>query len=88
MTEAQLGAIIADAICSVTDPLKARIAELESRAATGVEYRGVFEASAQYPRGSLVTRNGSLWLALTDAAPATPPGLNPSVWKLIVKGAS
>jgi len=45
---------------------------------------GIHENSKHYRQGSLVTRSGSLWLALN--ATSDTPGAGATAWKLIVKG--
>jgi hypothetical protein len=64
-------------------PLQRRIAELED---SQLKFFGVHEEGRKYPRGSLVQRDGSLWLALhpTDLKPGTAD----SGWKLTVKKGS
>ena len=63
--------------------LEARIAELEAKPPTP-EYKGIYEDGLVYPRGTLTTRAGSLWLATRETA--TTPGSGPaSGWQLIVK---
>ena len=64
------------------EALEARIKELETRPPTP-EYCGTFEQGRTYKSGSLLTRQGGLWLALHDTT--LPPGGNPTVWRLIVK---
>jgi hypothetical protein len=68
----------------------ARIADLEQRLA-GLEastacYRGLHALSAPYPRGAMVTRGGSLWIAEqpTEATPGEPG----SGWRLAVKSSA
>ena len=48
------------------------------------DYKGVYEPGANYPKNSLVTHEGSLWIArsATGSAPGNPGG---SDWKLCVK---
>jgi hypothetical protein len=74
--------VVVDAIKAAVAPLKARIADLETRT-VGPEYKGTFEIGHAYSRGSLVTRGGGLWLALSDTT--LTPGSSPTAWRLIVK---
>jgi hypothetical protein len=48
------------------------------------DYKGVYEPGANYPKNSLVTHEGSLWIArsTTGSAPGNPGG---SDWKMCVK---
>ena len=64
------------------DALEKRLAALESRGPS-VEYKGVFTLGMTYPRGSLTTRDGGLWLALEDTT--LQPGKGTSTWRLVVK---
>ncbi len=66
--------------------LESRIALLEAREAKGLAdaYKGAWMVG-HYKRGALVTRNGHLWLCLTDSD--SRPGDGPQ-WKMIVRGGS
>ena len=48
------------------------------------DYKGVYEPGANYPKNSLVTYEGSLWIerSTTGSAPGNPGG---SDWKMCVK---
>ncbi|HYT69701.1 MAG TPA: hypothetical protein VEL51_24995 [Vicinamibacterales bacterium] len=59
----------------------ARLKALEDRPA--LTYAGVFEHGVAYREGALVTRSGSLWLALHDTR--ATPGSDPEKWRLVVK---
>jgi hypothetical protein len=62
--------------------LEAKIALLETKAASGgVRWRGIWEPGV-YPEGVLCTRSGSLWLAMQDTT-ATPG--ESAAWVLVVK---
>ena len=63
--------------------LEEKVEALDARPSGGVKYAGVFEPNHTYTEGSLVTRSGSLWLAVesTDRV----PGHGASGWKLVVK---
>jgi hypothetical protein len=69
------------AIKRATEPLHARIKKLEER--PELIYRGVYEADVLYRECSLVTRSGSLWLALHDTRAV--PGSEPTAWRLVAK---
>lgn len=87
-TEALADVIVA-AVRAATAPILARCAALETRCSTletrapSPEYQGVYKAGTSYARGSLVTRNGGLWLALADTT--LIPGSNPTAWRLVCK---
>jgi hypothetical protein len=50
----------------------------------GVKWCGVYDASALYRQGSLVTRSGSLWICRRDSRGSTP-GVAGGPWVLVVK---
>ena len=64
------------------DQIEAEILVLKGQPA-GVHYEGIYEQGKTFPQGSLCTKAGSLWLALTDTI--VPPGSNPNQWRLVVK---
>ena len=74
-----VGQFIVDQIA----PLQKRIAELEDGA---LKYRGIYQRALSYRRGSCVTHQGALWIAVADAdqnqIPATAFG---QCWQLAVK---
>jgi hypothetical protein len=74
---------IVHAIDVATAPLRERIAELERRASVGVKWCGVHEVGRRYLEGSIVTKDGSLWLC-TDTTTERPG--RGAGWRLIVKG--
>jgi hypothetical protein len=82
-----VGAAIAESVA----PLKKRFAELERRVeaaeATGLKYMGVHQRALDYPRGGVVTQNGSLWVALRaiSAGGDRPGEGDGNPWQLIVK---
>lgn len=55
---------------------------VDSVAARGLKYAGVYQRALDYERGDVVTHKGSAWIALRDAA--TEPGDTPE-WQLMVK---
>ncbi|MGO4173743.1 hypothetical protein [Bosea sp. TAF32] len=64
------------------DGLAARVAELE---AGGVIYAGVYQRSGvTYRKGSLVTADGSGWIALREAKEGEAPGAS-NAWQLAIK---
>lgn len=64
----------------VIDGIEARTADARG---PGVDYKGVFNPGTAYPKGSLVTKAGGLWLSLADTTRI--PGSDPTQWKLVVK---
>ncbi len=71
-------------------PLLERIAALEARVAEaekgGLRYEGTHQRAAQYKRGSVVTKGGSLWVALRTIEDGEIPGEGNNSWQLCVKG--
>lgn len=82
---------IGEAIARGVAPLQKRLAELERRVeaaeATGLKYMGVHQRAVDFPRGSVVTDRGSLWVALraVPAGGARPGEGEDNPWQLIVK---
>jgi hypothetical protein len=70
-------------VARVTGPLEARIKELEAR--PPLEYHGVWAAGKTYAENSLVTRNGSLWIAKKTTAALPGGGAEPDSWQLTCK---
>jgi hypothetical protein len=62
-------------------PLLRRLDAIEQQPPSP-HYQGVFQEEKAYPRGSLVTKAGGLWLALDNTTQT--PGRSDQ-WKLIVK---
>jgi hypothetical protein len=71
---------LAPAILEILKPLEAKIAALEAK--PSVEYRGVHQTGTTYAEGNLITRSGSLWLALRETTQT--PGQSGD-WRLVVK---
>lgn len=63
------------------DELKGRIAELE---AGGIRYCGIYQRASAYKRGSVVTHQGSMFVAVVDVGPNEVPLLSQS-WQLSAK---
>lgn len=59
-----------------------KVADLNVRTFADI-YRGVYVPNIDYTRGSLVTWDGSLWLAQTETT--QKPGDKNADWKLVVK---
>ena len=69
------------------DALEARLTGLEGKQSRpGVKWMGVHSVGSAYSEGALVTRKGSLWLALRDTT--SVPGTSADSWKLVVKSGS
>ncbi|WP_131829894.1 hypothetical protein [Consotaella salsifontis] len=66
------------------EALNHRISELEQG---GVKFCGVHQRALAYRKGSAVTSDGSLWIALRDASEGEQPGKAPEAWQLAAKGA-
>jgi len=88
-TEERLADVIVSGIKAATAPIvkrleaaEAKIVALDTKHIAPV-YEGVYEHDKTYRRGSLVTRNGGLWLAISETS--SQPGSNPAAWRLVVK---
>lgn len=64
--------------------IELRLAELESG---GVRFAGVWQRALRYGKGSTVTADGALWIALKDTSAGEKPGEVPAAWQLCVKSA-
>lgn len=60
-----------------------RLKALEDRPA-GVQYCGVWQATATYEKNEAVTWDGSMWVSKTKNT-AMKPGASPGAWQLAVK---
>jgi hypothetical protein len=78
-----IGQIIHDEIERAIAPLRQRIAELEAK---GVSYCGVFQRAQGYRRGSIVTFENNMHVAIKDTEPGDMP-LQCSSWQLCLRGA-
>jgi len=74
-----LAPVIADFVKDAMAPLRQRITELEKG---GIRYEGVWQASREYQRGTLVTHDGGMWHA--NGTTRQKPG-NGADWTLAVK---
>lgn len=62
--------------------LREMVSDLESK---GLKYCGTWERAIEYQRGSVITDNGSAWVALEkNYGPDVRPGASPR-WQLLVK---
>jgi hypothetical protein len=75
--------ITADALVRILKRQEAQERELKSLKDKQTIWRGIYSAGQKYPRNSLVTRSGSLWVSTEDTASA--PGNENSCWTLVVK---
>lgn len=75
-----------DAVLNIMQAMHRRIMDLESAAADrakgGMTYRGVFRDGTEYPEGSVVTHQGSLWHANQETK--STPGRGGG-WQMCVK---
>jgi hypothetical protein len=76
-----VGEFILEQIAKATEPLAARIAALES---TGIKYCGAYQRAGDYARGSVVTYDASMWVAVCTTPPMEVPGKS-LCWQLCVK---
>ena len=65
------------------EELKARLEEIEKR---GVDFRGIYQRSCEYRRGSLVSHDHSVWACIEDAAVNKSPAAFPSRWQMVLRG--
>ncbi|TCK31233.1 hypothetical protein EV667_1339 [Ancylobacter aquaticus] len=63
------------------DALEKRLAEVE---ASGLRFLGVWQRAVDYRRGSVVTSEGSSWVALKATSPAEKPG-DCDAWALVAQ---
>jgi hypothetical protein len=72
----------------IIKPLKDRIAKLEGQIdelrANGFKYAGVYQRAVRYTKGTVVTFDGSMFVAVKDTQPAQGP-LTSDCWQLAVK---
>ena len=72
----------------IIKPLKARIAKLEAQIeelqANGLKYAGVWQRAGSYSKGTVVTFDGSMFVAVKNTQPAQAP-LTSDCWQLAVK---
>ena len=61
--------------------LTERLRNIETK---GVDYRGVYQRAQTYQRGTLVTKDGSIHVALRDIQEGEQPGVS-DAWQLAVK---
>lgn len=81
-----LAPVLRDYVAQELKPLRARLAELEQKAAGAMNYRGVFQRADHYKKNDVVTYGGSLWFCLksTEGADGSP-GTGSGSWQLINK---
>ena len=76
----KIGKLVGQTIRESCERLERRIAELEAR-----EWVGVFQTGKTYAKNSIVSHDGSCWVATRDC-PEGKPGTGPACgWKLVVK---
>jgi hypothetical protein len=85
---AVLVGLVEQAIRQALDPVAARVKTLTADVAALKsqplpKYAGVYVSGESYVAGSLVTRGGGLWLALSDTGET--PGAGSTAWRLVVK---
>ncbi|MCK1483418.1 hypothetical protein IVB25_11960 [Bradyrhizobium sp. 193] len=72
---------ISEFVARATEPLKARIAELES---TQLKYCGVWDRFKTFPANAIVTDQGSAWISKTETR-GIRPGDDNAFWQLAIK---
>lgn len=93
-----LGEDLADAIqewvkreiAAAIEPLAATVKAVDARCGpgAGLRYRGIWQRAQDYAQGSVVTHDGSGWVALRDVGEGAVPGHSPDGWQLFVKRGS
>lgn len=76
-----IGQFVREEIRKAVEPLKARIAELESH---GIKFVGVYQRASEYRRGDVVSFDGAMWVATCATPPQEVPGKS-VCWQLSVK---
>lgn len=68
------------------EPIRERLAELESKSRDAMSFRGVFQRAQSYKRGDCVTSDGALWFCIrfVDGADGKP-GEGNDAWQLTGK---
>ncbi|MEY9532165.1 transposase [Sinorhizobium fredii] len=79
-------ALIASVTAATAAKLTALSARVERLEAGGVKYCGTWQRALEYGKGSAVTANGALWVALRDTAEGEQPGKVVDAWQLAAKG--
>ncbi|WP_165843865.1 hypothetical protein [Phenylobacterium kunshanense] len=80
-------ATAADVLAEEVRALRQRVAELEDRISEApLKWCGSYQRALEYGPGAVVTRGGSMWVALRSVPPNNLPGeSNPEFWQLAVK---
>lgn len=76
-----IGKFVSDQVRAATEPLLARIEELEKG---GISFHGTHQRALSYRRGALVNFDGSIFIAVADVSQGEIPGQSKS-WQLAVK---
>jgi hypothetical protein len=82
VTQRELGRLmerVGRAVREALEPLRQRIGELEQR-----EWVGIWTSGKSYAKNSIVSHDGSAWLAVRQYPEGKPGGANTG-WRLIVK---
>ncbi|TLX14462.1 transposase [Rhizobium sp. MHM7A] len=80
-------ALIAATTAATGAKLTALSARIEQLEAGGVRYAGIWQRALPYRKGSVVTSDGAMWIALADTPEGVVPGSDPSIWQLAAKSA-
>jgi hypothetical protein len=78
---AGIAPVIAEHVRQAIAPLVERLEAVEQR---GLEYCGNYQRAMNYKRGSAVTEDGSIWIALREVSPGEKPG-DHDAWQLACK---
>jgi hypothetical protein len=82
---AEIVSAVKDYIRRRVEPLEERIAALESH---GIKYAGAYQRAVSYRRGTVVTSDGAMWVALRDTTEGERPGKVHDAWQLSAKAAA
>jgi hypothetical protein len=80
-------ALIAATTASTGAKLRVLSARVEQLEAGGVRYAGIWQRALPYPKGTVVTSGGGMWVALRDTSEGEKPGDAPNAWQLAAKAA-
>lgn len=80
-------ALIAATTASTAAKLRVLSARVEQLEAGGVRYAGIWQRALSYPKGTVVTSDGGMWVALRDTSEGEKPGEAPNAWQLAAKAA-
>ncbi|MGO8510889.1 transposase [Rhizobium ruizarguesonis] len=87
MTTRMVHALIAATTASTAAKLRVLGARVEQLENGGIRYAGTWQRALGYQRGTVVTSDGAMWIALRDTSEGERPGEVPDAWQLAAKAA-